>query len=187
MIKIEQIVVPTDFSKAALPAIGYALSLATDYGADLTVLHAIPTDVMKKRVLGDTITQETFMFTGGSTFWIPDHLIDGLVRDRQMDLYNFLYENFKPELLKAVKVTPLVRLGNVVEEIVATAKERNCDLIVMVSRGHSWLGHIFSSSLTSKVVQLAPCPVLSIQPSARVKTGRGERVPIRLMELANAA
>jgi nucleotide-binding universal stress UspA family protein len=167
MIKIEQILVPSDFSKASLPAIGYALSLASDYGAELTVLHAIPTDVMKKKVLGDTITQETFMFTGGSTFWIPDPLIDDLVGDKQLALYNFLQEKIKPELLKAVKVTPLVRLGNVVEEI--------------------GLGRIFSSSLTSKVVQLAPCPVLSIQPSARVKTGRGERVPIRLMELANAA
>ena len=187
MIKIERILVPTDFSKASLPAIGYALSLASDHGADLTVLHIIATETMKKSIVGDCVSREVFMFTGQGVSWIPYPYIDVLVRDKQLDLSHFLREKIKPELLKRLKVTPLVKLGEVVEEIVTTAKEKDCDLIVMASRDRSWLGSILSFSLTSKVVRLAPCPVLSIQPSALVKIEGGKRVPVRLMGLANAA
>lgn len=187
MIKIERILVPTDFSKASLPAIGYTFSLAQVHGAEVIVFHSIPMDVVNEKALGGHFPKEAFMIAGTWITRINQLSVDALVRERIGTINNFLHKWVDPELLKTVKVSPLVRLGEVVEEIVATAKEKDCDLIVMASRERSWFGRIFSFSLTLKVVQLAPCPVLSIQPSAKGKTGRGKRVPVRLMGLASAA
>jgi nucleotide-binding universal stress UspA family protein len=188
MIKIETILVPTDFSKNSLPAVRYALSLARDHGAAVIPLHILTDDTVKKRFTERYLFAPEVLYFGGK--WIQrmgPPAIDDLVRERASDLYSFLQKNVEPHLLKVVKITPLVELGEVVDEIVHAARSKDCDLIVMASRGRSGMRGIFSASLTSQVVRLAPCPVLSIQPTARVKTEKGERVSVQRMELANAA
>lgn len=187
MIKIKRIVVPTDFSKVSLPAIRYALSLARDHGAEVMVLHAIPRDVVKQTTLGPYIGAEGFPFSAGWIGELHPPKLDVIIREKGLDLVNFLEQNIEPALLKAVAVKPVVRLGEVVDEIVAAAKELRSDLIVMTSRERSWLGRLFSKSLTQEVVRLAPCPVVSIQPWARVSTEAGKWVPIKQMQLASAA
>lgn len=186
MIKIEKILVPTDFSEVSLPAIRYACSLARDHAAEVFVLHAIPTEVVRSSALHGYVGEEAFLFSGAWISRIQPAPIDVLVREKRLDLYNFLQGKIEPELLRAVKVTPLVRLGEVVDEVVAAAKEVQCDLIVMTSRERTWLGRLLSSSRTQQVVRLAPCPVLSIQPWAQVSTEKGERIPVKQMQLAGA-
>ncbi len=180
MIKIERILVPTDFSRASLPAIHYALSLARDHGATAVICHAVPKEMMTDRTSDD--------FTIGS-FWVPQIQslpLDEFLRNKRQDLQRFLEDMIEPQLLRGLKIVPVVGVGEVVEEIVQTAKELKCDLIVMTSRERSWLGRLFSRSLTQQVVRLAPCPVLSIQPWAQVRTERGERIPVKQMQFAGA-
>lgn len=185
MIKIEKILVPTDFSKTSLSAIRYALSLAQGCGAEVVVLHVIPGNVIRHEVLQNYISEEGILFGGGQIPQIRFPEIDVLLRERGVDLQCFLHGAIEPELLKAVKVTPLVRLGKAGEEIVAAAKEKECDLIVIASRERNRLGRLFSRSLTQQVVRLAPCPVLSIQPLALVQHD-GVRVPARSLVLGEA-
>jgi hypothetical protein len=52
------------------------------------------------------------------------------------------------------------------DEIIAAAKEEQCDLIVMTGREGS-LRRLFGASVTERVVRHAPCPVLSMRPSDR--------------------
>lgn len=187
MVRIERILVPTDFSPVSLPAIRYALSLAGSHGAEVVVLHAVSEKALERRGYSHFVGEEVLFFP---VEWLGGpHVtaLEALVEERRQRLHNFLQEKIEPELLRKIEVAPLVRLGEVVEEIVGAAREKRCDLIVMTSRGWSWLGQLFSKSLTQQVVKLAPCPVLSIQPSARVRTGRGEWVPIGLLEGSYAA
>ena len=51
----------------------------------------------------------------------------------------------------------------------------------MTSRGSS-LRHLFGGSITERVVRTAPCPVLSMQPSAEVRTEKDERLQIKLID-----
>ena len=44
MLSIKKILVPTDFSDISVPAIGYAISLAKKNAAEVTVMHAFPTN-----------------------------------------------------------------------------------------------------------------------------------------------
>ena len=178
MIKIGKILVPTDFSKASLSAIRYALSLARDHDAAVIVCHVVSPEVWRDRVLED------YYIGSGWVSEVRAPAVDELLCDKGQELRRFFAGTIEPELLKGAKIIPVIRLGKVVEEIVAAAKETNCDLIVMTSTERSWLGRLFSMSLTQEVVRLAPCPVLSIQPWARISTERGERISIKQLQLA---
>lgn len=179
MIKIERILVPTDFPKASLAAIRYALSLAKDHGAAVFVCHAISPEIMRDRAWED------YQYIGSDRVAsFQPGALDEVMRNKAMDLRRFLDDMVEPELMQGVRITPLVRVGEVVDEIVAAAKETQCDLIVMTSRERSWLGRLVTTSLTEQVVRSAPCPVLSIQPWAEVRTGSGRRVSIQQLQLA---
>jgi nucleotide-binding universal stress UspA family protein len=84
-----------------------------------------------------------------------------------------------------VRLKQVVSLGEVAEEIVGTAAAEDCDLIVMASGGKNWLARLIRGSLTEKVVRLASCPVLTIQPFARVRQD-GERVPVQLLVMGES-
>ena len=66
-------------------------------------------------------------------------------------------------------------------KIVAVAKEEQCDLIVMTSHG-SRLRRLLHGSFTDRVILLAPCPVLSIQPWTEIRTEENKRVAVKLIE-----
>ncbi len=52
--------------------------------------------------------------------------------------------------------------GDTGRVIVKAAEERNADLIVVGSRGHSEIPSILLGSVTNKVMHLAQCPVLIV-------------------------
>lgn len=49
-------------------------------------------------------------------------------------------------------------------EIIATAKQRNADLIVVGSQGHSIIGGLLLGSVAYRLLHIAPCPVLVVPP-----------------------
>jgi nucleotide-binding universal stress UspA family protein len=171
MIAIKKILVPTDFAPLSVPAVGYAISLAKDHGAEVFVFHAVPGAAMKGQFLPGYIAEGLPAETAMGVRSEPG--VGNIFATKKQILVNFLEQRIAPELLRAVKITPLIKLGKVVEEVVAAAKEERCDLIVMTSQA-SRLRRLFHGSFTERVVRRAPCPVLSIQPSAEVRTEKDE-------------
>jgi nucleotide-binding universal stress UspA family protein len=80
-----------------------------------------------------------------------------------------------------VKIRPLIRPGKIVDETIALAKEEQCDLIVMTST-RRYLRHLLGASNTERIVRHAPCPVLSMQPAARIRTEKHERLQVKLID-----
>src|SRR5262249_34931624 len=65
----------------------------------------------------------------------------------------------------------LVVPGRPAEVIVAVAKQRKCDLIVLGSHGRRGLARLLPGSVADRVTQPAPCPALALrspQPEADV-------------------
>ncbi|HYT57472.1 MAG TPA: universal stress protein [Verrucomicrobiae bacterium] len=181
MITLKRILAPTDFSIITVPAIGYALSLAKELGAEVTVLHALPTEVMKEQFMNQYATGD---LAGPAAAPIgltrtPD--FDGIFERKKQVLRTFLEQRISKELLGAVKINPVIKIGKVAEEIVAVAKEEQCDLIVMTSHG-SRLRRLLHGSFTDRVILLAPCPVLSIQPWTEIRTEENKRVAVKLID-----
>ena len=48
-------------------------------------------------------------------------------------------------------------------EIIRFAKDKDIDLIVMGTHGHTGLAHVLLGSVAEKVVRKAPCPVLTVR------------------------
>jgi nucleotide-binding universal stress UspA family protein len=180
MITIKKILVPTDFSNFSVAAIGYASSLAKSHGAEVLVLHAVPVAAMKERFAPGYVT-EGLIEPAGASMAGGQPNVEGLFEAKKQLVVNFLGQKIAPETLNSVKIRPVIRLGKVVEEIVAAAKEEQCDLIVITSHA-SRLRRLFHGSFTDRVIRGAPCPVLSIQPSAEIRTDKDERLAVRLID-----
>ena len=57
----------------------------------------------------------------------------------------------------------VVRVGSPSSEIVAFAEDEQPDLIVMGTRGHTEFKKLFLGSISSQVLQHAPCPVTVVR------------------------
>ena len=146
--KIESILLPTDFSECANYALSYAASLARQASASIVCVHVI----------------EPVVPTVGYT---------GLTEPLPIaDLSEQLEESAERELPKisecqecsGLEIEQVITHGDAAAEIVRVAKERKIDLIVISSHGRTGLGRILFGSTAESVVRHAPCPVLVVKP-----------------------
>ena len=132
-INLKRIVLCMDFSDHAHRALKYALSIAREYHAELTLLHVL------EHLPGSKDLQS-------ATAKVTKQLKE-LVSTRAR----------KPSLVKF-----LVRIGKPYQEIIEVASETQTDLAIMGVRGRSSLDSALFGSTTYRVIQLGPCPVLAV-------------------------
>ncbi len=149
MIKIRNILVPTDFSDFSRYALNYAIAFAQTFKAKITLIHVTP-----EREL-DSLRQV-------STFFEPGQL-EKLLKQRESEDRRQLNEFIPPELKKGIEVEAIHTVGMPFLDIIKTAKKKKVDLIIIATHGRSGLSHILFGSVAEKVVRNAPCPVLSIR------------------------
>jgi nucleotide-binding universal stress UspA family protein len=181
MIAIKKILVPTDLSDMSLSAIVYAISLAKKHAAEVTVLHVLPSKAIKEPLAPGYVTDALVVPTAAPTGAERQSMQDTTVERNQRLVHNFLDQKIGHEILKTVKINALVRFGKTTKEVVAAAKEERADLIVMTSH-RSGFTRLLRGTFTEWISGRSPCPVLSIQPGAEVRTEQDERVPVKLME-----
>jgi len=88
-------------------------------------------------------------------------------RERAMEGLGRDLEALAPELAAgSVEVTTEVAEGDPAEVIVSRAAELGTDLVAMGTYGRSALGRAFLGSVARRVVQHAPCPVLTVRSTA---------------------
>jgi len=156
MLRISNILCPTDFSPFAEAALPIACSLARDYSANLILLHVRP--VMDPAMVGEF----------GALPPDPPEPEDALkARMRQS-----VPATFKGE------VECLVEDGSAAEAIRMAAQWRRCDLIVLGTHGRSGLGRLLLGSVAEAVMRTAPCPVLTIKPTATIETNPTETAEV---------
>jgi nucleotide-binding universal stress UspA family protein len=144
MISLKRILVPTDLSEYARCALPYAVELATVHRATLHLLHVV--DI------------HWFGSVGGSEFGERiDDFVQRFRQDSEAGLAQLEAE------IQTVPVEATVRLGTPHVEIVRLAREQEMDLIVIATHGRRGVSHALIGSVAEKVVQMAPCPVLSIK------------------------
>jgi nucleotide-binding universal stress UspA family protein len=123
----------TDFSDHAHHASKYALSMAKEYGAELTLLHVLE-DVPPAADL----------------------------RSATEKVVKQLEDSIAPETREACSVKVMVRLGKPYQQINQLALEAQIDLVIMGVRGRGALDTALFGSTTYRVIQLGSCPVLAV-------------------------
>lgn len=144
--KIQNILVATDFSPSAARAVATATDYARHFQAQLIILHAYRVDIPVASPL-----------TGGG-YVLPDGFFEQLAKEARLRVEKVANE------VKAAGVSAIgiATDGHPATSIVEEAKARKADLIVMGTRGLTGLKHLALGSVADRVVRTAPCPVLTV-------------------------
>jgi nucleotide-binding universal stress UspA family protein len=143
-LRVKSILVPLDFSPPSKMALNYAVSVARQFKAKLTLLNVV------------------------EPMGTPDFAASfPLVMEDER-----LMVAAKKELERAAKAARvphgilekvLVRFGRSYHEITEAARTRKVDLIILSTHGYTGLKHALLGSTTERVVRHAPCPVLVVR------------------------
>lgn len=159
---IQKILYATDLSDTARHAVLYACSIGNSFGASVTLLHVIP-DVLGALTREAGIDLVDHM---GKKAWADFH-INGIEKAKET-IYQRIRETSR-NVSKEIPHCPLtednviVKIGNPVKQIVATAQEGNFDLIIMGTHGHGKMEERIIGSTASDVIRLSYVPVTVIR------------------------
>ena len=146
MIKINSVLVATDFSDTSESALSYGREFARTFGATLHVLHVI---------------ENAMMWIGPEAAGVDFVQLHAEVEAGAWNTLNRIVTSEDREQLKAVAA---VRTGNSPAfEIAGYAKAEGIDMIVMGTHGRGMMGHLLMGNVAEKVVRIAPCPVLTVR------------------------
>lgn len=147
MSRIRTIVHPTDFSRASTPAFKRAVELAKDNRAQLVVVHVLAP------------AAPVMMADGYVSPKVYEEMEAAARAAAQKELRK-LSDRAKRS---GVRVRPLLLEGLTHERIVQAARSRKADLLVIGTHGRTGFARFFLGSVASRVLAIAPCPVLTVR------------------------
>jgi universal stress protein A len=144
--RLKNILVPVDFSDCSKKALQYAIPLARQFGAEITLLHVVQPYLPVPE-------------TGA----VDVELVQVTMRDEgEKEL-----EALRQGLAGVVPSRTVLRVGNPHVEIIDVAKQLESDLIIVSTHGRTGLAHVFLGSTAERVVRHAGCPVLVVRERER--------------------
>lgn len=151
MLNPKLIVSPIDFSQYSQDALATAADLASRFGAELLLVHAVP--AIPK-------------LTSASEFFHEGAYETELHKDAEQGLQKMTDELTQ----KGVRARWEVGIANEAGmEILRIAEQNHADMIVIATHGMTGWHQLAFGSVAEKVVRLASCPVLVLR--ADPKTG----------------
>jgi nucleotide-binding universal stress UspA family protein len=142
MTRPQKYLVPIDFSKGSEIALDYAMAMARQNKARLTLLHVIPAA------------------TGYPSEAMRFDLYSLMERDAREDLARLMK---KKKLSSGAAQILLMRGVNPAEIIARQAKKLHASMIVMGSHGRTGWQRLLLGSVAEKTLRLAGCPVLIVK------------------------
>jgi len=148
---MERILVGVDGSAPSLKAVDFAADLASKYNAELILL----------KVVGDRppeLDPAVEEYARSEHIPLPEAELTLTMADNILD-------HARRQALSsgATQVSVEPSFGDPAAQIVAAARDREADLIVVGSRGHGRLAGLLIGSVAQKVVSLAHCPVVVVR------------------------
>ncbi|HZP44023.1 MAG TPA: universal stress protein [Candidatus Binataceae bacterium] len=144
-----KILAPTDFSDDSKLALSYAIALAQKFGAEVIVVHV--DQPLAPVMIGD-LSPGLDMGT-----------VNRIAEEQRLMALKELDQEIVRLRDAGIKARSLMRVGAPFLEIIHAAQSENVDLIVMGTHGRSGLAHVLMGSVAERVVNKAPCAVLTIR------------------------
>lgn len=142
----KNILVPTDGSKLSMKAVDKAIDFSKAIGATLTVLTVIPPYPV-------TPTGDGYVLAP-----ISGDAWDKVMKDRADKILAGAEKRAKAREFAVQAMS--VRGSLIYDGIIASAKKRKCDLIIMASHGRRGISALLLGSETTKVLTHSSIPVL---------------------------
>ena len=139
------IVAATDFSEAAAHAAAFAISLAEEADAHLTLVHALD------------------LPPAVETWIVESEAGSSRLQQWQQGASGRLHELVPNDAGTYCHVEERVESGSAARVILDVAAERHAGLIVIGAHGGGPLERMFVGSTAQRVVRQAPCPVLIVR------------------------
>jgi nucleotide-binding universal stress UspA family protein len=148
--KLKKILAAVDGSEASFKALDYAVSLAKNYSASLTI-----TTVVEPPSPAPPLT-------------IPPGVVESYMKEMKAYQKSILEKALArvAEGNKGVNMNTVLLYGRAWEMIAKECKDGGYDLLVMGSRGLGGIKGLFLGSVSKRVVEEAPCPVLIVKSGA---------------------
>jgi nucleotide-binding universal stress UspA family protein len=149
-----KITVAVDGSTHANEALDIAVDLAKRYGSDLSILAVAPLTPVY------VAPNEPFVATNVPVSDLPRYraIVEAAVK--------------RAEGGGVSSVTGVATDGVVIDELLGHLDEHPTDLLVVGSRGLSTTQRIFLGSVSTAMVNHAPCPVLVVRPAVTTNAAR---------------
>ncbi len=144
--KIETILVATDFSDSAMRAVDTAIDFAIKFEAEIIILNAYQAEVP----LAPSMMPDSCI--------LPSRFIAQIAneaRERVETEANGIEKH-------GIVVTGIAVEHSAAQAIIDEAASRSADLIVMGTRGLTGIQHLALGSVADRVVRTASCPVLTV-------------------------
>ncbi len=145
MNEVSTVLVATDFSESAQPALDAAITIAKTFDAQLHVVHAF---------------QSPIPIVSPYEVVVPDGFLEK-ARGATAANLRVVGEKISSEGLDAT--THLTEVP-AAPAIVRLAEALDVDLIVVGTRGNTGLKHVLLGSVAERTIRLAPCSVLAVKP-----------------------
>jgi len=141
----EKILTAIDFSESSDFAFEYALTLARQFQAGLTIMHVInePVDLRG--------------------FYVPHISFEQLEKEIEEGAEKMMEKFCQTKMGDFTRYTTAVVAGIPYEEILRKAEETGASLIVLGTHGRTGIDHLIFGSTAERVVRSAACPVLTIR------------------------
>jgi len=143
-IQVRRILVPIDFSEHADAVVEWAAHLADEHESEIYLLHVYHLPVEFQQMEGA---------------YLPPDFWTSVKEDAKQQLARFgdrLRE-------RGLTVTEIAREGYPATVIEEEVERQAADMVVIGSRGRTGLKHLLLGSIAERVVQKAPCPVLTVK------------------------
>lgn len=147
--KINKILLTTDFSDYSLYPLNYAIDLTKKYSASLTLIH----------VIEPIIAPVDYSWESYGVGYNINDIEKKATKFAKQEFETILKEKIPSEL----KVNYEICYGKPFNEIIDFAKKGKFDLIVLSTHGTSGLSEIIFGTTASKVVKKSPVPVLTVR------------------------
>ncbi|MBS0266157.1 MAG: universal stress protein [Planctomycetes bacterium] len=148
MISLKKVLLATDFSDCGQSAQDYAFEFATQFQADLHILHVI---------VDTTLTMAGY----GAAMALTPGFLEGIEQHARQSAEKIA----SAAKQRGLKTTAVVKLGDPAQTIVDYAAGTGIDLIILGTHGRSGFVQLMLGSCAEKVVRKAPCPVLTVRPA----------------------
>jgi nucleotide-binding universal stress UspA family protein len=142
---VRRILVVSRMTRYDRKAVHYGVALSRKFGAELYVIH----------VVHDPLTFGAWN--------LPKPNLEEEYKKELRKAKDELDAIVKSEKTKGLTVKEIVKEGDPTEEILATIKEENIDLVIMLAHGEARLEHFLFGRSNEEIVRKLPCSVLLVK------------------------